>query len=885
MTPAIRSGRPLAMLPLLVALILPTVVAAGEEAGPPAPPSGETTTPAPAAKPAPAATPGGGAAAAPADSSVEEILVSGTSVSDAVDQARFSESIVDVLNADDFAATGDSSVVQALSRVTGVTTVGDKYVYVRGLGERYSSTLFNGALLPSPDPVRRVLPLDLFPSSTMDQLAVQKTWSANLPAEFSGGSVQLKTRAVPEEREFKLSVSMKTNTETTGKETAWMNGGGADWTGFDDGFRAMPAGLRDIEQNKPLTSAERQAIGLTLDRTFDVEQKTLPPGYEIKGSYADRWKTPIGRFGFIVGAQGENDWQHTTEKRCSTDGRSGCFDSAGNSLRNNFIRELTVNAIDYSALGSINWSPATSQLVKATLFWTHLTDNRYDQQDPSFSSEAGRFYRYVNTSWEEQQLISAQVSGSHEIERLAGLLLDWGLTFSRATRDVPDSRFYGWFREGEQLYFDESAGNARTWENLTDDAWDANMEGTLPIHFTQSILSTLKVGGKYFNKQRDSQVMRFRYNFEGNDASPISQLPIDQIFADGNIRPDFWVLRNGKLDNDDYTAEETLGAGYVQLDNDLGRYLRLSVGGRYEKSQQKTITGGIGDNDASIQTDAFYPGVDVTVHLRDDLQLRGAWSQTVNRPDLREIAEVAFYNPDTGFIYEGNRLIDAAEIMNYDLRLEWYHGTGDSVELAGFYKDLTNPIEEVTLPASLNRRSWKNADQATLWGVELAIQQSLAPLGRWADDFTVRTNGAYIVSEVTDDPANAPLATNSKHPLQGQSDWVINFQISHDYLPWDLRNTLAFNVFGKRLSAVGTCPARPDGTCEPNTGDLDEYEQPAPSLDYVMNWGFSLFDQEWNLTLKAKNLLDPNYEWKRGSYTTREYGMGRYFSLDLGYVF
>lgn len=882
MTPATRPGRAASLLLLLVTVVLPRVAAAAGEPvveAPVAAPAQGAASGAPAAKPAAAAQ------AVPADPAVEEILVSGTSVSDAVDQARFSESIVDVLNAEDFAATGDSSVVQALSRVTGVTTVGDKYVYVRGLGERYSSTLFNNAMLPSPDPVRRVLPLDLFPSSAMDQLSVQKTWSANLPAEFSGGSVQLKTRDVPDEQEFNLSVSMKTNTETTGRKTDWLDGGSADWTGFDDGFRKLAPGLRDLEENKPLTSAERQALGLRLNRSFDVEEKTLPPGYEVKGSYANRWKTPVGRFGVILGAQGENDWQFTKEKRCATDGRSGCFDADGNSLRNNFVRKLTVNSIDYSALGSINWSPATSQLVKATLFWTHLTDNRYDQQDPSYSSEAARFYRYVNTSFEEQQLISAQLSGSHEVKRLAGLLLDWGVTYSQAKRDVPDSRFYGWFREGDELYFDEAAGNARTWEYLTDDAWDANTEGTLPIHFSDSVLSTLKMGAKYFNKQRDSEVLRFRYNFEGNDASPIYQLPVDQIFSDQYIRPDFWVLRNGKLDNDDYTAEETLAAGYVQLDNEIGPWVRLSVGGRYETSEQKTVTGGIGDSDASVSTDAFYPGVDLTIHLRDDLQLRGAWSQTVNRPDLREIAEVAFYNPDTGFIYEGNRLIQAAEIMNYDLRLEWYHGTGDSVELAGFYKDLTNPIEEVTLPASLNRRSWKNADQATLWGVELAVQQSLAPLGRWADDFTVRTNGAYIKSEVTDDPANAPLATNSKHPLQGQSDWVINFQVSHDYLPWDLRNTLAFNVFGKRLSAVGTCPARPDGTCEPGQGDLDEYEQPAPSLDYVVNWGFSLFNQEWNLTLKAKNLLDPKYEWKRGSYTTREYGLGRYFSLDLGYAF
>lgn len=884
MTPASRSARPSLLLPLLLLATLHAQAAAAQTAAPATPETPAATKS--AAPPSAAGTddPKGKETSAPADPTVEEILVSGTSVTDAVDQARFSESIVDVLSAEDFAATGDSGVVQALGRVTGVTTVGDKYVYVRGLGERYSSTLFNGAVLPSPDPVRRVLPLNLFPSSAMEQLSVQKTYSANLPAEFSGGSVQLKTRAVPEEEEFHLGVTLKTNTETTGRSTPWYEGTSTDWTGFDNGSRKEPKGVRDLEEGKPVTNQERQEIGLSLDRSFDVEDKTLPPGFEIAGSYANRWKTPAGKIGLVLGAQGENDWQFRKENRCQTDGRVACTNQDGFPTQSSMVRSQTQNAIDYSALGSLNWSPATSQLVKATLFWTHLTDNRFEEQDPNYSSEAARFYRYLYSTWEEEQLLTAQLSGSHEIKPLADLLLDWGLTYSQAKRDVPDQRFYGWFKEEGQLYFDDAAGNTRTWEYLTDDAWDANVEATLPVRFTDTILSTLKAGGKYFNKQRDSETIRSRYVFEGNDPSPIYQLPIDEIFQDGNIRPDFWVIRDGKIDSDDYTAEEIISAGYLQLDNDLGPYVRLATGVRYEASEMKTITG-VADKDASLDSGAFYPAIDLTVHLRDDLQLRAAWSQTTNRPDLREIAEVAFYNPDNGFIYEGNRLVDIADIMNYDLRLEWYHGANDSVELAGFYKDITSPIEEVTLPASVNRRTWKNADSAYLWGIELAAQQSLAPLGRWADDFTVRANGAYISSEVTDDPQNSPLATNSKHPLQGQSDWVVNFQITHEYLPWDLRNTLAVSAFGKRLAAVGTCPARPDGTCPPNQGDLDEYEQPAPSLDYVVTWGFTLMNQDFDLTLKAKNLIDPKYEWKRGAYTTREYSLGRYFSLEVGYDF
>src|SRR5205085_7057504 len=142
----------------------------------------------------------------------------------------------DVLSAKDFAVTGDTGVVDALSRVTGVTTVGDKYVYVRGLAERYSSVLFNGALLPSPDPLRRVVPLNVFPAGVMEQLTVQKTYAAYLPADFSGGSVQMQTRSVPSEREARLSFSTGYKGDTTGNRQTWYEGSGSDWTGYDGSY-------------------------------------------------------------------------------------------------------------------------------------------------------------------------------------------------------------------------------------------------------------------------------------------------------------------------------------------------------------------------------------------------------------------------------------------------------------------------------------------------------------------------------------------------------------------------------------------------------------------------------------------------------------------------
>lgn len=832
-----------------------------------------------AGDPATAGTPNSAAA----DPTVEEILVSGSSVTDAVDQARFSESIVDVLSAEDFAATGDSGVVDALSRVTGVTTVGDKYVYVRGLGERYSSTLFNNASLPSPDPMRRVVPLDIFPSGVMDQLSIQKTYSPQLPADFSGGSVQLTTRAVPQESLFHFDVSTKANTRTTFRRTPWFEGGGADWTGFDNGFRSLPSEARALDTTGGTTPEQRQAAGLALDRSFDVSNETLPPGLEMSGSYARRWDTRAGDVGIVIGAEGSNDWQYIKEHRATASGDITA------PVTESSILKKTTNSVDYAGLGSLQWSPATSQQVKATLFWSHQTDKRYLAEDP-IESLAGNndfpYRRSIRTEWETRSLLTTQLAGSHEVDALANLLVDWGVTWSQARRDLPDSRFYGFTYQDDDASdgldptaparLSPAASNTREWEYLTDDAWDAILNLALPVKFSDSLLSTFRAGTKYFFKQRESEVLRFRY-LTTRPRTEYDSLPIDEIWSDDRIRPDFWNLNQFSRATDQYDAEEEIYAGYLQSENQIGDRVRLMFGTRYESATQTTETGGTVDPVTELKKAAFFPAVELTWSLRDDLQLRAGWSQTLNRPDLRELSEAIFINPENRFSYIGNRNLQPAELTNYDLRLEWYHGIGDSLELAGFYKDITDPIQEIALPQG-NFRTWRNGEQATLWGLEVAAQQNLMPLGRWADDFTVRTNAAYIQSEVTE-AADAPI-TNRRHPLQGQSEWVFNFQLSHDYLPWDLKNTLAFNMFGERLADVGAKP--------PNTtvgGRDDAYAQPVATLDYVLKWGFEAFDQDLSLTFKAKNLLDPKTEVTRSGVAERSYREGRFFTLEIGYDF
>ncbi|HEY2772591.1 MAG TPA: TonB-dependent receptor [Candidatus Binatia bacterium] len=825
------------------------------------------------------AAPGTGASAP--DSSVEEVVVTGSSISEALDQARFSESIVDVLTAKDFAVTGDSNVVDALSRVTGVTTVGDKYVYVRGLGERYSSTLFNGAMLPSPDPFRRVIPLDLFPSGVMDQLSVQKTYAPYLPADFSGGSVQLKTRSVPAEPETRLSLSSEYRVGTTFSNREWYEGSSQDWTGFDGSYRHLPKNIDDLQN---ASAAETQQLGLDMNRSFDVDNKTLPPNFKLKGSLARDYKLYMGDVGFLIGGEGYNAWQHYMNGHRQSSG----LDPSSTD------QSETDNNIKYSLLSALQWKPTSQHELDTNVFYTHNTYKRYVTYQ-TFNAGNINFVDDIRSDWQEQQLWSVQLAGNHNPLHMHDLGIDWAASYADASRVEPDSRFYRFdvpytydpvgnpVPHWDQKVFDTDVNsNEKDWEALTDHAWDAHLNTQLPFKLSDSISTTLKAGTRYFDKQRDSERRVFHFQTT-NPGNKYDNLPIGAIFDDPNIgsRFDQWQLQGFLNALDSYSAEEQIIAGYAQSETDLWSKLHLMAGARYETSKQ-TITQGPETPFPFTKLDkaGFYPGAEATWLFTDALQLRAAFSQTVNRPDLREISPASYFNFEDGYRYVGNPNLKVAELTNYDLRLEWYHGTADDVSIASFYKDLKDPIEQVFQPAG-NIRTWQNADTGRLYGIEVEARQSLASLGRWAEDFSTRANAAWIDSQAKTDPANSisPLQHPS-HALQGQAPWIVNWQLTWSNLPTDTDATIAFNTSGKYIKDLGT------------VGFDDSYQHSKPELDLTFRHGFQFFGDEYNLTLKARNLIDPVNKITRNtvnpttgettsSVTELSYRKGQLFSIEI----
>lgn len=813
---------------------------------------------------------------------IESVTVVGSYIRGSADQERRASNVIDVLSAEDFRVTGDSDAVTALGRVTGLTIVNDKFIYVRGLGERYSNTTFNGAALPSPDPIRRVVPLDLFPTGALDSVDIQKTYTPDLPGDFSGGTVQLTTRQASDERLLRLAFNVESNGQTTGREALTYDGGDRDYLGYDDGTRDLPGTITGLTTGSvPLASrtpAEIQSAGLSFDRRNQVElEDNLPANFGFEAGYGDRFDNGLG---FLIGAKYDNDWAFRAEERRTSagDGMGGVI------LRDDQRQARTVNNVEFSTLANLEWRLAPDQFLRGSSFITRSTDKRTIRTIGRLD-ENDIFVADTELEFEERQLLTQQLSGEHLIAALGDLGIKWQATYAEAERDKPDRQFLryersGFAADGSAIFQFSQSGqsNERSFEELDDESQSGGVDFSLPLQLG-AMETTLKWGANYVDRERDSSFRRFRFqtDFSRNNLEDVLGFAPDVVFRDENIGPGLFELREVTQPTDNYTAEESNVAFYLTADMRIGERLQLSLGARREDSEIETTTFDRSDPTqqvvADLEDDDILPAVNATYALTDSIQLRAGYSKTLNRPDLRELSPAPFIEPEERFVILGNPNLKTAEIDNYDLRFEWYWSSLDNLQVALFYKDFKDPIESFVQFGGSNggARSFQNALSAENQGIEVQVRTGLGRFGSALTDFFVKLNGAYIDSEV-DVPDNAQQTTKDRE-LEGQSPYVINFQLGYDNPVRRIESALLFNVADDRINAVGV------------RGLPDAIEESAPRLDFNYRQVVSLFGSEWTVKFRALNLLDPDYEIKRGSITERGYKLGRTVQIGLDYQF
>lgn len=811
---------------------------------------------------------------------IEEISVIGQYVPD---EKRNTSALSSVLTAEQFSRSGDSNIAEGLKRVSGLSMVDDKYVYVRGLSERYSSALLNGSTMPSPEPMNRVVPLDLFPSSVMDSVVVQKTYSAEFPSEFGGGVLQMRTRKATDEFFFNLHSSAGYNDMSSFEEGLSSNGGDRDWLGQDDGTRRMPAPLAEATadntrlkqksrflDNGGYTREELQAIGRSLPVNYGVSDKTLPADASLGASLGNYHDVGDTRISYMAALDYSNSWQREEIERNS-------YAAAGDgelSPIDEFTYHGTDNSVDISGIfsSSVEFSPNHS--LTGTHVMLRKTDDKASQRIGYFGADDLNT-RITEIEFIERELASNQIEGEHYFPEANEATLNWRYNRSSAERDSPDRRIYRYDRQADGRYrFSTRAdANVRRFSSLSDDNEDYSVDGSMVFYGPRDSIITMSAGYNVQDSERDFSIRRFSFFEQGDvanrDGGEYLYRPLEEILASENISPELWEIRETTRPTDTYAASRELDAWYLQADLNLSDRFQLLVGARQEDFRQAVQTFDLfrpeTSVDATLESSDLLPGVTAT-YIQGNHQLRLGYSETTSRPAFRELSPATFTNPTTGDEEVGNPELEVAYIENYDLRWEWYFSNLDSLSVGLFHKQFSNPIESIIQPGANSVRSFVNAEGAENSGVEVELRKQLdffKPLS----NFHIQGNVSFIDSQVRIGGDSRNIVTNTERPLQGQSDWLFNGQIGYDGYN-GLSATLLYHYSGDRIYEVGIL------------GAPDKIEQANGKLDLVIS---REWPENWKLSFKARNLTDQRREILQGGLVDTAYKDGRSLSLELEY--
>ncbi len=819
------------------------------------------------------------------------------------DITRSSTQVVSVLSAEEIARTGEGDIAGALGRVTGLSVQGQGFVFVRGLGDRYSLALLNGLPLPSPQPLSRVVPLDIFPTDVIASSLVQKTYSPNFPGEFGGGVINLTTRAIPDEPFFKISASLSGDTETTFGNGLDYYGSDYDWFGFDDGTRDIPGNLQAF-----LSSGARIS-DLTQDQQEAIVQEFGNPNLVLLQRVGDlpaNWSAGItagtafdvfsdGQLGVIANLSISNSWRNrnvvsqsaiNNELQLDTDFRTNITD---NRILVNGLLGFGLEVADHK----FRW---TNLFIRDTQKQSRLAIGDDFQDDTTSTIQDTAFF--------ERQLIDTQLVAEMKFGEL-GIDLRGG--FAQTDREAPYEYTFEYVRTnvendpfGDQFInvLDRQRGSASvTFSDLNEELWFGGIDFSYPV--ADWLRAT--IGYAYTDTDRVSSRRQFLLNAPTSFPDAVGALRPDLLLGDAII--DFFdigVVESTQADPAFAAALEVQGT-YGQLRfTPLDTGITLDIGVRYEDATQTVdpievfATPTVGSTNTFIENDYFLPALTLTWEASDALQLRLAASRTIARPQFRELIFQTYFDPETNRQFNGNPLLTDSELLNLEARAEYYLGGSNRLSLAGFYKKIDNPIEVFSTFSDNEQISgFANAPSATLYGAELEAQYNVDLFGL-GESFTDKQlvlvgNYTFTQSDIAVGPddttavfgfGGATAATDffiDGRPLTGQSDHLVNAQISFDDTDRLEQYTLLVTYASERVTSRGTSTLP------------DIVEDPGLRLDFVARREVSLGGRPLELKFEARNLTGrDNFEFQENEFGRIEinsYAVGRSFSFSVSSEF
>ncbi|MEM6485798.1 MAG: TonB-dependent receptor [Pseudomonadota bacterium] len=865
---------------------------------------------------------------------IEEVFVLGSFDPSGFELSeRDTSLIVDTLGIEELTRFGDSDVAASVVRVPGISVQDDKYVFIRGLGGRYITTTLNNSTMPSTNPSKRTVPLDLFPSNFVNQLDIKKTFLPFMPGESTGGNLVINTKTFPDQRAFSVSASAGFVSDLTGDTVGVDPANGAfDFLGWDDGTReedivvstigdiVFNGGTFEDDEGNSFTLEQSQlrelqrTAGIILAEDWDLDFREATPDGGFGLSFGDLYYIGEAELGFYAAANYSNGWSQRGN------GIRRSFSASG-IVADDQVYESYSNNIEASGLVSVGLNFGNN-----TLEWNNVLSRSTESfVERSVGREGDEFratYQHTN-QWEERQFISSQLVGSHFLNEDGSLFGEWQFTASQARRYVPgrtDVRFnaeanltdpaalrgaYDFSRSNDEQtdilngFFISSGSTSRRWDDLIDANFDGSFDITWDVFDNGASFSQLRFGAQAIYRERDADSATYGYFNNGADATLSASpnvLVSDNIFVCGtgpgtvgcepggdgtNVSPPVGGVQDNPTTgflfqvrtqvSDEYEAELDYNSVYAMYDHTFDGKWQVLLGARYELYEQVTDTFDLTTGNpvqGIVDEGSFLPALGINWYYSNSQQLRLALSQTVARPDFKEASNAVFFDNEFNVRVRGNPNLGVSDIINADLRWEWYFGDNetDNLSAALFYKDMTDPIERVVQAASgtaSNSRTFQNSESAELYGIEIEGRKEFLLTEDYNNTLFVSFNAAYIESEVT-------LLNGDVRALQGQPQYTANLVLGYDNIPGGHQLTLLYNHNGESIADVGILGL-------PNVV-LEERGE----LNLVYRYDIS---ERGSFKARIENLFDAEVEYTQGGQIFQLYEKGTRFQIGVNWEF
>ena len=839
---------------------------------------------------------------------LEEVIVtveaSRNSEASVLEIQRKSASLLDGISAQAFRKIGASDIAGAVKSVPGVSVQGGKYVYVRGLGDRYSKSILNGVDIPGLDPDRNTLQMDIFPTNMLSNVLVIKSARADLPADFTGGVIDIITKDFPSKEEFSVSLSMGYNPDMHFNDNyLTYSGGTTDFLGFDDGSR----------KNKIANSL----LGNAFDPRLNSTESTLNLVNRVSNQFDPQMAPKVSNsgmnfgFGITYGNQFNFDNGNSIGVlgSLSYKNEQTVYENTQDNLYNfspdKSVLNFEQNRIQYGTIGGHNIIlSGLFGLTYKTKASKYKFNGLHIQNGESTSGSFRQLTRFsdfidfnkYNLEYNERSISNGMFSGLHNFDA-SSLKLEWTLSGTLAKvhdKDVRNTTF----QDEEGIFsFQENTQPKRIWRTLDENNLVAKIDFTKRFEFLNSD-AVLKFGLFGSLKERDFSIAQFSVSSNYTSESDWDNYGGDpnQIFNPNNligtnnykgtyINPQTTIIQDANI----FNAKQQNIAAYISNEFNFSEKFKSIIGLRLEDYQvfytgENSQLGQVFNNENIISNINLFPSVNVIYNLKENKNLRLAYSLTTARPSFKEASIAEIFDPLSNLFFIGNIDIRPTYIDNFDIRYEAFSENAQLFAISAFYKNLTDPIEIAFVAASFSNYKPLNLETANVFGLEIELRKDLSTLFSMLENWRINFNGSYIISDEKYSEDELKLrrlglregqSVGTSRPLQGQSPYLINAGLEYNNQDKGFQGGLFYNVQGKTLQVVG------------NGFYPDVYTIPFNSLNFNL---IKQLRKNRALTFKVTNLLDDNresqfigYKQEREYFSFRQ--IGRTFSINYSFRF